>query len=132
MDDETIIDKIKDWWWNYIERPVKFFWQRRTRGFDDPELWSLDNTLAEYILPRLKAFREGGLLGIPASFCNNVHIHLDDEAHDEELEKWKAVIDKMIFAFEYAANDYWDGELYDKDMGKYRPAKWSFEWLDRK
>lgn len=37
-------------------REFKFFWQRLTRGFGDDELWSLDDTIAEFILPRLKAF----------------------------------------------------------------------------
>lgn len=33
--------------------------QRRTRGFDETELWSLDSTLVKFLLPRLKAFRSG-------------------------------------------------------------------------
>ena len=32
--------------------------QREERGFDDRELWSLDVTLAKFLVPRLKAFRE--------------------------------------------------------------------------
>jgi len=30
--------------------------ERKTRGFDDTELWSLGDTIVEFILPRLKAF----------------------------------------------------------------------------
>jgi hypothetical protein len=36
---------------------LKFWWQRQTRGFSDDELWSLDITIAKFILPRLEAFK---------------------------------------------------------------------------
>jgi hypothetical protein len=36
------------------KRNTKFFWQRCRRGFDDSEAWSLDQSLARVILPRLK------------------------------------------------------------------------------
>lgn len=32
--------------------------QRIKRGFDDSELWSLDCTIADFILPRLKEFKK--------------------------------------------------------------------------
>jgi hypothetical protein len=67
--------------------------QRRVRGFDDTELWSLDHSLAKLILPRLKAFRNG----VYAYPC-------DLSSHKE----WQTILDKMIDAFEFAASeDYW-------------------------
>lgn len=61
---------IKDWildklWsvWRFI-RPVfyrrtyRYFWQRRTRGWDDSELWALDVSFARWMLPRLIRIRE--------------------------------------------------------------------------
>ena len=39
-------------------RRLKWFIQRRRRGFDDRELWSLDHTIARYVYPRLKAFNK--------------------------------------------------------------------------
>lgn len=39
------------------ERQILWAWQREFRGFDDTELWNLDNTITRFILPRLKAFR---------------------------------------------------------------------------
>ncbi len=38
-------------------RRLRWWCQRRTRGFDARELWSLDISLAKHILPRLEAFR---------------------------------------------------------------------------
>ena len=39
-------------------RNLKYFWQRRTRGWDDSDLYSLDYTIAKFVLPRLKVFAE--------------------------------------------------------------------------
>lgn len=39
-------------------RKLKWFWQRITRGFDDRECWGLDFVFAEYMLPRIKRFRQ--------------------------------------------------------------------------
>lgn len=40
-----------------IRRSLKHWWQRRTRGWDDTELWSIDYSLARWMVPRLAAFR---------------------------------------------------------------------------
>ena len=58
------------------------FWkqQRAERGFDNTELWNLDITFAKFLVPRLKAAKESYAL-------------------EEE------VMDKIIFAFEYASSD---------------------------
>lgn len=37
-------------------RQNKWKKQRKKRGFDDTELWNLDVTIAQFILPRMKAF----------------------------------------------------------------------------
>lgn len=67
------------------ERWQKYQKQRLERGFDDSELWSLDNTITNFILPRLKRFREVHC-GYPASMTS---------------EKWEEILDNMIKAFEY-------------------------------
>lgn len=64
---------------------IKMWWQRRTRGFDDTELWDLDDTIARFVLPRLKAFRNY-TKGYPQDFSS--------------FEEWQAAIDKMIRAHE--------------------------------
>lgn len=40
------------------DREIPFREQRITRGFDDSETWSLRDTIANFILPRLKRHRE--------------------------------------------------------------------------
>lgn len=40
------------------DRLEQFRTERETRGFDQTELWSLDMTIARYILPRIKYFAE--------------------------------------------------------------------------
>lgn len=54
--------------------------QRTERGFDSTELWNLDVTIAKFIVPRLQAAKES--YGI-----------------DEDI------INKIIFAFEYASSE---------------------------
>lgn len=68
------------------------FWQRRTRGFDDTDLWSLDHHLAKLILPRLIAFRDAGQIGYPGPLT---------------ADTWETMIDAMIYSFDNVAN-CWD------------------------
>jgi hypothetical protein len=58
---------LANWWKNRIAAPLrrlfrgrwlKFWWQRRTRGWDDSVTWNLDTTIARFALPRLRRFRE--------------------------------------------------------------------------
>lgn len=73
----TILEKIDDWcfehlwlysfgyriWKGYlcpkaIRRMIKFFFQRRIRGFDDSETWDLGEEFYKWIYPRLKRYAE--------------------------------------------------------------------------
>lgn len=73
---------------NYkYKRAIKFFWQRRIRGFDDSETWSMDNSLSKLILPRLKRFKKVKI-GSPSSLSK---------------EEWDQIIDRMIYSFEWLA-----------------------------
>ena len=63
--------------------------QLESRGFDDTELWNLDNTIAEFILPRLKAFRENPV-GYPTNLTE---------------KKWNKALDKIIFSLDLSLND---------------------------
>jgi hypothetical protein len=64
--------------------------QRKERGFDNTELWNLDATIANFIIPRLKAFKETKGCH-PGNFKNE--------------KAWDKCIDEMIFAFEFASNE---------------------------
>lgn len=104
---------------------IKWFWQRRTRGWDDREIWSLDHTFAEWVVPRLELLRERKH-GVPASMFEG---DADDEASFAEAEKrWNEVMDKMIYGFKLkAAEDY----CWIKKIKEYEEAKRLFcEHLD--
>ena len=71
-------------------RPLRwmlFWWQRRTRGWDDSETWSLDRTLARYIAPRLRRFREVSC-GYP---CD-----MTETEWSESLSKMQTAFDRLM------------------------------------
>ncbi len=73
-------------------RWFRYFWQWLTRGWDDRELWNLDETLAQIIVARLKRYRQTAV-GAPCD-C-------DADSHGEHTchEKWEAKLDAMVAAF---------------------------------
>ena len=70
-DDPKLLEKYKN--------------QRLERGFDDTETWNLDVTLAKFIVPRLKRFKE----------LNNGY-----PAHFKAKEEWDVILNEMIEGFE--------------------------------
>jgi hypothetical protein len=72
------------------KREKKFVKQRMEKGFDSSETWALDSTIARFILPRLKCFREQ-VGGYPYFFST--------------IEEWHEILDKMILAFELSNKD---------------------------
>ena len=83
----------------HAKRGTRHFIQRRRRGFDDAELWSLNTALAAHILPRLQAFR-AGTCGYPGML--------------DSMESWHYLLDKMIFAFDEIAHE-WDWNRHGDD-----------------
>lgn len=71
------------------ERWSEYKKQLDDRGFSDSELWNLDYTIACFILPRLKAFKEQDG-GYPGSF--------------ESGQDWEFALNKMIKALEAIVN----------------------------
>lgn len=67
------------------------------------ETWSLDITLAQYIIPRLKLYKKLNDV-IPGRL----------ESHDE----WDKILDKMIYAFECMSDEFCNYEEYDKRQKK--------------
>ena len=78
----TLIDR-GDIRWNDFKQ------QRLERGFDDSETWALDCTIAKFIEPRLRRFKE-----IKAGYPSII-----------SEEKWDDILDKMIYAFECINKD---------------------------
>lgn len=69
--------------WKRLKRVVRFWYQRRTRGWDDSETWDLDAQLAAYLVPRLRRFKE---------INNCCPGHLTEE-------EWDARLNEMIELF---------------------------------
>lgn len=73
-----------------LKRDCLFTWQRLTRGWSDYDTWNLDCTFAEFVIPRLKRYKDisgGGPLEL---------------SHAE----WQEILDKMILAFEQIADQF--------------------------
>jgi hypothetical protein len=110
--------------WYGIKGMFIRFWQRRTRGWDDSELWNLDYTFTKYILPRLKRFRavelEAEYAGVPQDL-ENPRVEPDEFGNEIPyyftIEEWKERIDKMILAFELMLAD--DDGVEDFSMEKW-------------
>ncbi len=82
----------RNWFWRLCQT-VEHWVQRRTRGWDDSDLWNLDRSLALLILPRLKRFA-ADLGGIPGDLTE---------------EQWSADLATMIRSFEMITDEsYWD------------------------
>lgn len=100
----------------YCLRPIRFFIQRRARGYADPDLWSLDTTIAKFIYPRVKAFRD--------RYARSTHYEVPKILTEEDIEflprdangnctlqtysfkEWLSILDKIVFAFERITKKY--------------------------
>lgn len=80
--------------------------QLKTNGFSDSETWSLDSVICQFILPRLIRFKEVNV-GFPGNLT---------------MEKWNAILDEMIFAFDWSLNC--EEEKYENLTDKEKNEKW--------
>lgn len=80
---------------------IKNKYHKLTRGFTDEEIWNLDHTAAEWLIPRLKYLKEN-TCGYPPDF--------------ESFGEWLKILQKMIDAFELYLEDEWpdDPEVMKK------------------
>jgi hypothetical protein len=85
------------------KRSSKWYRQRKKMGFDDRATWCLDHTLAEYILPRLKRFRE-----VTYGYPGNI-----------TMEEWQVILDKMIYSMQ-AIVDEWNNVTIDRTDKDFR------------
>lgn len=110
----------------YVGRRL-FVWpyQRLVRGFDDRELWNLDATISDFVLPRLIAFRN-----LHQSGCPNEVVAIAGRDDDGDIkcamDVWLEILDDMIYFHEqisavgvpddsgryYRGKEYW-GKYYD-------------------
>ena len=101
------IMKQKEHQWKHVGGPMyadkadpqyeEFKQTQKETGVSPDELWSFFTTIACFILPRMKMFREYASGSIPRCFRTS--------------DEWVAEIDKMIDAFSLIAEEK---EAYDK------------------
>lgn len=96
----------------------KYINQYKQRGFDDSEIWNLDISLSDFLVPRLKRLRSI-IQGYPPD-CKS-------------FEEWISILDEIIWMFEtYSSKAYQDGFLKNQErmdkakelFGKY----WTYFW----
>jgi hypothetical protein len=71
------------------KRELKFYKQTEEKGFDDSDLWSLDVTIARFVYPRLKRFKE---------HCCSRPGNLTDK-------EWDDYLSQMVEAFEILSSE---------------------------
>lgn len=109
-----------------IYREIKWFIQRGRRGWADCDTWSLDDYLDRWMpdaLRHLKEHKHGVPCGMFEGLPTNEHGYHDDEYFKIAEERWNAIMDKMVAAFE--ANRRISEGLYEEELGPYplsRPA----------
>lgn len=93
--------------------------QRLERGFDDSEMWSLDCTIAEFITPRLRVFKEHAK-------------QIGDHPCSITSEEWQEILSQIIEGFAlYPDHFHWPSEDSDANWKKVDTAlelfhKWFF------
>jgi hypothetical protein len=106
--------------WCLGGRALTFWWQRRTRGFDDSELWSLDYTMCKFMAPRLRALQEM-VNGYPSDLLygenfseeafqafHALPVEEQQRRSAETMALWKEMLGKMARAMElWVENDTW-------------------------
>ena len=86
--------------------------QRLERGFDDSEIWNLDHTLAAFLLPRLKRFREA-TCAYPSEL--------------NSIDEWYSILDQIIEGVELYVNDETDDKKSENK--KERALELIKEWF---
>jgi len=109
-----VFDKIR-----YFPKEVKWFYQRGKRGWSDCDSWNIHAHLAEIIPPMLKQMKKN-LHGHPVAMYEDTSKYEYTEEEEKVAgERWNAVLDTIIKAFEIE-NGISNGDILD--LGP-RPTK---------
>lgn len=76
--------------------------EEEMKKIKEEELFSLDATLTEYILPRLVLFRNSEIQSYPSRLSGT--------------EEWESILDKIINSFQMHINDSFSIDNYDEDI----------------
>jgi hypothetical protein len=81
--------------------PIKWWWQRVARGYDDREIWDLNRVIVKFIAPRLSHYVEWQ--------CEHGMRYPDDL----DPGAWTVVLRKMALAFRHL--DDLDGKMWNEN-----------------
>lgn len=84
-----------------LTNPIRWAWQRLTRGWDDRVIWSIDYHLAE-MMPQWLRVLKVKKQGIPGGMFDDPFTDLTPEMEAAAVEKWRGVLNEMIAGFEAA------------------------------
>ena len=80
-------------------------------GFRFEETWSLDHSIACYVLPRL-AYLRAYHAGCPASLIKrDENGKILDKSEYDPCEEWNNILDKMIYSFEAKTHEFEDATI---------------------
>ena len=125
----TPVSKTIQWVWDLIHPQINYV------KIDRYDTWSMDDTLADIILPMLKQLKKTNQ-GAPYVDDEDVPYELksiNDSPYIEKYEideprhlaRWEYVMNQMIFAFECKVDDSWE-DLFrsGKHDVKHEPSAW--------
>ena len=87
------------------KRQRKKYAKKKGTYISNKELWNLDLTICNWIIPRLIKFKE---LTIGYPTCDKKIYAETKEMVDISFEDWKSIIDEIILAFELIKTDPMD------------------------
>lgn len=108
---------------------------RKKRGiytkFKDNELWDLDLTIAQFVLPRLIQFKKT-TKGYPGRLIVDDNIDLSsisDSEDDKYVTLWNNILDKMIWSFEQIVTNSEEPQLPDEAVQRVdmKDGIWNYE-----
>lgn len=121
----------------------KSYWRdlhdRRTKGFTQDDLWSLDYTITKFIVPRLREFiKIGPEIAVPQSFLdaeyqkslskgykwNSRWVRIDNKRENKRCmerarKEWKNLLEHMLAGFEDELLEEQDWDAWNK---KWKPV----------
>lgn len=125
-------------WTDEFALDIKSYYQKLRYGVSDRECWDLSHTLSKYIIPRLKHFKKVNIHSIPGDFYQNITFNKITTKDDEKFqEQWHAVLDEMIFGFEYNLEPEkfcpFPDELFDKkNLTKEKKEKLMHDYIEKR
>jgi len=135
------IESVYLFFWKYVYKistcrfSIKYFFQRHLRGYDDLDKWNAAWLIARKAVPVLKDMRDNFKGTSIRYHTENRHGEIIELSHDEVFgrckepgfehpdalteEQWKAVLDDIIFAFQWQIDfDSFDGSVSEDEFKK--------------